>query len=203
MNDKSARDGLAIELSLYDMYPPLQDLDDHRIHITVTTDEEVMVRLSFTINGVSGPFVGLVLVERQLIINNAFIRNYRGTWPAKVLVTATTDLSEASQTLTLYDTGNMQAERVDMRLIPTDQVQIPAAGDGPEVVATAGNFWDANGIQLPNSEVNAHVDLDPPLEGVEVADRIILVSSAAQAGQTDVLLTGAGATGKAQLTLVK
>jgi len=204
MSNQNPQPRIGLELSTTEMYPP-RNGSKKTIYVTTRIREET-VQFSYTVNGESGSVPGIELDEyyqaAHLIIDKAFIANYSGTWPVQIKVTGKLESFEDSAILTLHDTRNMQAERGELRLIPSNVAQIPAQGAITEV-GVAGTFHDANGIELPYDEGLLQVELDPPVAGVELLGNWIHVTSMPHANQVHVVGTAAGAKANATLTLVK
>ncbi|MEE1926472.1 hypothetical protein V0R50_29445 [Pseudomonas sp. 148P] len=204
MSKQNPQPRIGLGLSRTEMYPPLNG-EERTIYVSTRIRDEA-VQFDFTVNGESGSFPGIRLDRyfqaANLLIDKAFIASYSGTWPVQLKVRAWQDAFEESATLTLYDTRNMQAVRMEARLIPSDVAQIPPAGETTRV-SVAATCYDGNGLELPYDEVPLQIEPNPPVAGVEVLGNRIFVSSMPHASQVHLRVSGAGASDDATLNLVK
>lgn len=199
------RDSLGLELSVSEMYAPLRGWEKW-IEVATRIRSDGIVQFSMTVNGATPPFPGLYLASYittgRLTINKDFIRNYSGSWPVRIDITAALGDVTETATLILHDTRTMKSERVEITLVPSDRMQIPS--EGFVVVGVASGFFDANDLWLPSDEFDWSVDLVEPVAGVELSGGVIFVSSMPHSNLVHVAVEDPwGTKGTATLTLFR
>lgn len=174
---------IGMELSQYDLYPPLVGIEAH-VAIRSELPPDAHLHYDLVVNGVPGPHPGLGTIFPDgwfAVIDKAFIANYAGAWPVELTVYAHLDHElVASRTLWLHDTREMECVRMDFRFSPSDSVDIPEQGE--LLVLALPTFWDAQDIELPFSELHWDAHLLEPVDGVELLGHVLHISPEARPG---------------------
>lgn len=171
------------------MYPPL--LNPGLDPITVLVESDAAITLDYTLNGKEGPFPGITPsfgpAGGVLLMGSAFIANYTGGWPAHLELRAWQDGTIVGRASTrLLDTNNMVATTIrNARLLP-NPARVLSEGDSEALVSAYVQFFDANGVHLPNAELSWHVELPGNPEGLQADGHRIRILPQAQPGEVAV-----------------
>jgi len=198
------QEGIGLELTAYDLYPPLLGTQSF-IWIYTALEDESTLSFTYTING--EPFrqgVGIVKVRDSwgIWFERDFIHAFPGPWPAELQLFAHVDkVLVESTTLRLYDTREMVCAKVDFVFSPSDVVEIPQ--QGVNVAVAAPRLYDANGVLLPPEELEWDASLVEPVHGVSMSAHVVHVSPQARPGSFRVVMHGPNGLNRARvLTLV-
>lgn len=188
--DKRTVSHIELVLSMHDLYPPLHDTSNASVTIVTNAAPDEGLQFDYSVAGEAGAHEGLNLHAASaggvLLVSQAFIAAYQGTWPVSVEIHAWLDGTlAASAELRLHDTRAMQVERAELALHP-DPAYIPEE-DG-NTVTPRPVFFDSAGIRLPPAEVSWTVSLPDAPQGVEVIDREIIVRPGSESGSVQVAL---------------
>ncbi len=142
---------------------------------------------SFTVNGQApGAYPGITLTRdvsgnASLWVDQAFLSQYQGPWPARVQVIGhTVNQPIATQTLLLHDTRSVVCARMTAKITPSDTLPIP--GSGTALATVVGTFHDDADRIIPSEEIAPQLVMIDPMQGVSLVDTTLVIHPNAMQG---------------------
>lgn len=179
---------IGLELSRHDLYPPLSNDSIEIVSFSTTATAPAGLTFDYTLNDQAGEAAGIWMHVGDnlghLRIDRDFIARFAGNWPVQLAVRAWEDGNLVdSAVLRLHDTRSMVVARCEAQLGPNPVSISQELENGAAAIAA---FFDAQGVELPESELDWEISLPQSHPGLVVEGKRVRVFPEAVPGDVVV-----------------